>query len=530
MKLTEKTIIQGLKKRVSLSGERIACIFDDVEYTWYELDRISDLAAGELVDIGVKKGDHVGLLGVNTIEWLVCYYAIHKIGAIAVLLNYGYLEKELKDVIDYSDVAYLAFGESKNGSDYGEVITHIREELPKLKAYFDMKEMLKLCIEKVKDNSSIIQASFQIPDTNEKDTAVIIFTSGTTLRPKGVMLSHGQIMEAMGYVAESMEWDENDRLLLALPMYHGSGGNTGILVSLHSGMTMVLMRYYRSVPVMQMIEKYQCTVFNSVPSMLLLMIKNPEFNRYDLSSLESGIISGSTISGEQYQKIVKTLGIKKLIPAYGMTEASTLSTMCRLDDTDETKMDSAGKTIGNVEMRIWNCREEAKAEEGQIGEIQIRGTSVMQGYYNMPEKTKESMMDGGWFRTGDAGYLDKNGNLHFRNRITEMIVRGGENISPAEIENCIRNFDKKIDNVKVVGIADAVMQEEVAALVTMTEGNIDKQGLIAYLKERLALFKVPKYVYQIEAFPMTGSSKIDLKKTRAIAEKLTDSRKENKNE
>ena len=527
MRLTEKTIIRGLKKRVNLSGNKTACIFDDDVYTWRELDQISDAAAGKLVDIGVKKGDHVGILGVNTIEWLVCYYAIHKIGAIAVLLNYGYLEKELRDVVDYADVAYLAFGESKAGSDYGDVVRHVRENLPKLKVYFDMDEVITPCVRAVKEHRTI-SLSFPLPDTHENDTAVIIFTSGTTLRPKGVMLSNRQIMETMGEVADSMEWNENDRLLLVLPMYHGSGGNTGILVSLHSGMTLVLMRYYRSVPVMRMIEKYKCTVFNSVPSMLLLMMKNPKFGQYDLSSLKSGIISGSTISAEQYQKIASAFGMKKLIPAYGMTEASTLSTICKIDDADEIKIDSAGKPLENVELRIWNCQQASESMVGEIGEIQIRGETVMQGYYKMPEKTKASMMEGGWFRTGDAGYMDKNGYLHFRNRITEMIVRGGENISPAEIENCIRNFDEKIENVKVVGIADAVMQEEVAALVTMTEGNIDEQGLIEYLKERLALFKVPKYVFQIKEFPMTGSGKIDLKQTRAIAEKFADERKERK--
>lgn len=527
MKLTEKTIIQGLKKRVSLSENRTACIFDDVTYTWRELDQISDAAAGKLVDIGVKKGDHVGLLGVNTIEWLVCYYAIHKIGAIAVLLNYGYLEKELRDVVDYSDVAYLALGESKTGSDYEDAIRHVRENLPKLKVYFDMNDVMTPCIEAVKEDRTI-PLSFPLPDTHENDTAVIIFTSGTTLRPKGVMLSNGQVMETMGEVADSMKWNEDDRLLLALPMYHGSGGNTGILVSLHSGMSLVLMRYYRSVPVMRMIEKYKCTVFNSVPSMLLLMMKNPKFGKYDLSSLKSGIISGSTLSDEQYQAIVSAFNMDRFIPAYGMTEASTLSTICKINDADDVKMDSAGKPLKNVELRIWNCQQASESAVGQIGEIQIRGETVMQGYYKMPEKTKASMMDGGWFRTGDAGYMDQNGYLHFRNRITEMIVRGGENISPAEIENCIRNFDEKIENVKVVGIADIVMQEEVAALVTMSEGNIDEQGLIEYLKERLAQFKIPKYVFQIKEFPMTGSGKIDLKKIRSIAEKLADERKEGK--
>lgn len=518
MKLTEKTIIQGLKKRVNLSGNKVACIFDDIQYTWCELDLLSDLAAEKIANYGVKKGEHVGLLGINTMEWLVCYYAIHKIGAVAVLLNYGYLETELKNVMEYADVAYLAFGESKTNNDYAVSVGHMQQTLPQLKASFDMNTLVSQCLKEYKDRGTCQKADWPLPDTNAQDTAVIIFTSGTTLKPKGVLLSHGQLMTTMGYVTDKMGWQENDRLLLALPMYHGSGGNTGILASLHCGMSMVIMRYYRSVPVMQVIEKYHCTVFNAVPSMLLLMIKNPEFKKYDLSFLRTGIISGSTISDNQYQRIAKAFKQMQLVPAYGMTEGSTLSTICDVDESENIKMNSAGRPLENVKIRIWNCQKSEEAAPGEVGEIQICGETVMQGYYHMPEKTMASMMEHQWFRTGDAGYMDTKGYLYFKNRITEMIIRGGENISPLEIEQAIRRFDEKIDDVKVVGIPDLVMQEEVAALVTMREGSIDVPGLKHYLKEHLALFKVPKYVYQIEAFPMTGSGKIDLKKTRAIAE------------
>ena len=234
--------------------------------------------------------------------------------------------------------------------------------------------------------------------------------------------------------------------------------------------------------------------------------------------MRTGIISGSTISDNQYQRIAKAFKQMQLVPAYGMTEGSTLSTICDVDESENIKMDSAGRPLENVKIRIWNCQKSEEAAPGEVGEIQICGETVMQGYYHMPEKTMASMMEHQWFRTGDAGYIDTKGYLYFKNRITEMIIRGGENISPLEIEQAIRRFDEKIDDVKVVGIPDLVMQEEVAALVTMREGSIDVPGLKHYLKEHLALFKVPKYVYQIEAFPMTGSGKIDLKKTRAIAE------------
>lgn len=525
MIVLEKTIPGGLKKRAEISGDKIAYIYNDMEYTWSECDRITDMLAMTLRKRGIKKGTHVGIWGVNSIEWIFHYFAVLKTGAIAVLLNYSYKEKEIKKIVRSSDVEFLFVGETKGISDCKEAMENIKSGSPELKAVYSMEEMLKISQEESDENTGCHSEN----KAGSEDTAVIIFTSGTTKEPKGVMLGHGQIMAAMASVGKQMEWKEEDRQLLVLPLFHGSGINCGITAGLEAGLTTVLLKYYQSVPSMEAIQKYKCNIFNTVPSMLLVMMRNTHFNEYDLSSLESGILSGSTVGAENYKKIIERFHFKKLRCAYGMTETSTLNTLVTDDATLEEKIHSAGRPFPGMELRIWCCSKGITAPKGEVGEIQIKGDCVMQGYYKLPEVTKEQMLPGGWFRTGDAGYMDEKGNLYFKSRLSQMIVRGGENISPLEIEECIEESNENIASVKVVGTPDPVVQEQVVALVQTEERFFDEEAIISYVKDHLADFKVPSYVFRVDNFEMTKTGKVNVKAARELARKLVLEREE-KNE
>ena len=513
-----RTIPEALDERAAECGEQTAYIFDGVRYTWRDCERQAEAFAAELFQKGVRAGTHVGIWGVNSYPWVCCYFAVLKLGAVAVLLNFSYKEKEMAEILNYAQVEYLAMGEARGSLNFGQIISNIRGEISTLKEAFFLSELGKTAQE-----LTVGTAYYPEPE----DTAVIIFTSGTTKRPKGVMLAHGQLLQAMQAVVDRLGGTEEDCQLLTLPLFHGSGGNSGILVGLLAGMTSVIQRRYQSVPVMKAIEEYQCTVFNAVPSMLLMMIHNPEFGTYDLSSLQSGILSGSSIAPEQYDRILEKTGYRNLQQAYGMTETSTLNTLVRRDADMLQKRGTAGEALPGVQIRIWNCREQREADAGAPGEIQIRGSYLMKGYYNMEEQTRQQFLEDGWFRTGDSGWLDEMGSLHFQSRLSEMIVRGGENISPSEIENQIMLCDSSISAVKVVGVPAPIIQEEVVALVKTDNGSIREEAVREYVCQHLADYKVPKYVFVIPEFPMTGSGKIDLKASRELAGNLVKERENN---
>lgn len=527
MMLLAKTIPEALRKRVEISRNKEAYICDGVSHTWEECEQITEKLACLLQKKGIKKGTHVGLWGVNSTEWVLHYFAVLKIGAVAVLLNYSYKEQEIREVLSSSDVEFLLLGKPKGTLSYQNIASRVQRKLPELKQVFFMKKMLeeikKLEVREYEKNEKRMQV---LPS----DTAVIIFTSGTTSRPKGVMLGHGQIMETMTCVCKEMRWKEGERQLLALPMFHGSGVNCGVVLGMIAGLTSIVLKYYQSVEAMRAIEKYKCTIFNAVPSMFLMMLKNIHFGEYDISSLQSGILSGSAISTRSYKKITETLHLKRLRCAYGMTETSTLNTLVREDSSDYEKIYSVGKPFLGTKIRIWNCKEEKPVAEKKTGEIQIKGNCIMKGYYSKNGISEGQMLPGGWFRTGDAGYIDENGNLYFKSRLGQMIVRGGENISPAEIEECIEQCDEHIVSVKVVGVDDPIVQEEIVALVEEKEQFFDEKKLRKYAKKNLADFKTPKFIFRVEGFAMTKTGKIDVRAAKNLAEELVKKEREKKDE
>ncbi len=524
MIVQERTIPAALRRRTELSGNHIAIVFDNVLYTWNEVDQITDLAADMLHELGVKKGTHVGIMGLNTIEWVISYLAVMKLGAIGVLINHSYQEEELIYALKYADVEVFIAGICKKQIDAKEIAERRKEDLPMLRLCMNMEKSVDGLILSVKDRSIEINGKemkkyhpTQENVVHEDDDAMIIFTSGTTSRPKGVVQSHGAVVRAMGSVANRMRWTDQDRIVMPLPLFHGSGINCGLMVTILSGMSMVLQRSFHSVEVMEAIQEYRCTVFNAVPSMMLLMIRNPHFEEYELGTLRSGLLSGSTITDESYSKICGALHAEHLLPAYGMTETTTLNTIAEYDSTFEERVGSAGTILEDMELRIWDPEKQTEQDTGKIGEIQLRGYCITKGYYNMAERTEEAMLPCGWFKTGDAGYLDEKGALHFVSRYSQMIIRGGENISPLEIEQCIEEFDESIAAVKVLGVSDPIMQEEPVALIQLQSGNLDKEKLVEYMKSKLACFKVPRYIFVVDDFAMTSSGKIDMKEAQKIA-------------
>lgn len=521
MELWDKTIAKVLKETTAACPDRNAYSFDDVNYTWGDIDRISDAIALSLYGRGVRKGMHVGLWGVNTIAWACNYFALQKIGAIAVLFNYSLKAMEIGPLINQVDIRYLLIGEAKAGMDYDAIYELIAPKFKTVKESWHIEKEFKSFVNSKISDADIEFLSELQDNMDSHDSCTIIFTSGTTATAKGVLLSHYGIINDARAIAEGMHWTSDDIMLIAMPMFHCSGLTCALILSMCANIPAVIIRKFSPVEVMESIEKYRCTVFNAVPSMLLILKDHPDREKYDLSSFYSGTMGGARISRDEFAEVCDVFNLTNYLSVYGQTECSPIVCMGVYGDPVEVTVSTIGKPLSGVEMRIWQCSEEREAPVGQEGEIQVKTFSVMNGYYNRPEYDGKKFTPDGWLKTGDVGYKDEDDYYHFVCRMDDMIIRSGENISPTEIENCIHHVSPAISMVKVVGVQAPVVQEEIVAFIKAVR-PIDPERIRRYVKTYLANFKVPKYIFQLDEFPMTASGKIDGKKLRLLAREMVD--------
>ena len=525
--MLNQTIGDCLTWRGNLTPERPAATYETAGYTWRQMDEISDYLAVWFLHRGIKKGSHVGIWGVNSLSWLVHFFALEKIGAIPVLLNICYQQTELQDVLAYADVEILCRGIRCKKRDYAAVVDQLDySKLPKLREIIEMEapqqspwlqneDVLKLSDE----DQALLQKARAL--VTPQDVACIMFTSGTTARAKGVMLTHINLINNALAHSSAMHWTEQDKLCVCVPMFHCFGITASVLAAMHCGAALQLVKYYSSHEVLRTIEKYRCTVLSGVPSMFLALLHNKDFENHDLSSLKSGIIAGSAVSVADYHFICEKLDIDKLQPAYGQTESSPCIAMAQWEDDISHKAGSVGRAIPNVELCIWdNQKNMPITEPRRSGEIRARGYNIMKGYYKLPEVTAQTITEDGWLRTGDMGYLDEDGYLFITDRIKEIIIRGGENISPAEVEQCIATLDE-VQEVHVIGLPVEVMQEQVVACIhCKPEAKLSPEVVRQYAGERLADYKVPQEVVFMDEFPLTGSGKVDRHALKAAAQRL----------
>lgn len=521
--LTNKTIVECLKEQVVRNPDRIALEYEEEQFSWNDLEVRSDGVAIALQKKGITKGSHVGLWSVNSPNWIMTFFGLTKLGAIPVLLNTHYKEIEMAGVIESTDIEFLCYGDGFKDINYDDQLQKIlprtlvsRERCISIGKSPDgqwngLKEHDNASRDERDNFRNTMKAS--CPD----DIAAILFTSGTSKTPKGVMLSHRNLVNNSLEISTNMKWTNQDRMCISVPMYHCFGVTASLLVAVHTGCTMHLLKYFRTTQVLEKIHKHKCTILNGVPSMFLAIIHNEKLVAYDLTSIQSGIIAGSQISSCEYLKVCETLGIERLQTSFGQTESSPCITISEYDDSLMTKSQTAGKEMRNVMLRIFDKETAKELPPGEIGEIQTSGYHVMKGYYGMPEETKAVLSDDGWLSTGDLGSLDENGYLHVTGRMGEMIIRGGENISPAEIEECMCGFPN-IKSIKVIGIKAEVMQEEIAACIVSADGNpIDEKALRTFVKSKLSDYKVPKHILQFSSLPFNGSGKVILNEMRMAA-------------
>lgn len=535
MALFYETIVQGLKHRVSLTPDGIALSEAGKSYSWNELDCISDKIAQQLHDMGVGQGCNAGIWGINSPYWVFVFFGLCKAGAVPVLINICFQETELTAVLKNTNIGILLYGKAAKGTSYKTIIDRLDFSLfPELKTVIpfepDSDENGEPCpldyfgTDIKPDKALIAELSNAV---KPEDCAAILYTSGTTAIPKGVMLSHISLTNNAHAHVQIMHWNSSDKICLCVPLMHCFGITTCLLAAVYSGASLEIISYYKSEKVLTAIQEKSCTVLNGVPSMFLALIHNENFKNYRITGLKSGIIAGSHIGKKEYMQIRRELNIDKLQIAYGQTETSPCVTVMPYDET-EKKADSCGKPIENVQVKILHSdlnTERNPCTKMRHGEVLVKGYNVMMGYYNMPELTKKTFTDDGWLKTGDIGYMDGDGYLHITGRIKDIIIRGGENISPQEIENCISELDG-IKNVKVIGLPEKVIQEKIVACICSNNTDINEAAVKNHVAARLAKYKVPERVLFFTSLPFTANGKVNKKKLKEEAAALLKKQKE----
>ncbi len=507
MDLINYTIQECFYWRIKETPRVLAYRFGQNEYSWEEAGRISLTLAGELSRQGVKKGQRVGLLSINGEAWIFYFFALQLIGAQPVLLNTALSDDEILRNIELTEVNYLYYGEGYHRS-FEELMYRLSLVCMR-DSYFGSQKMRLTCDWKKMTLSPVAEINAGV---SAQDVCCFLFTSGTTKAAKAVMLTHYNLLNNARAIAEAMRWQADDRMCVAVPFFHCFGLTACILAGLQTGFPLYVLAHYRTVQVCGMLQDERCTILNGVPSMFLAMKHNSAHTEYDLSSVRSGVIAGSPIFENDYYDICRLFRPDiHLQPSYGQTESSPCITIADYDDDLKTKATTVGKPIEHIQLRLVDVDTGRLCAAGERGMIQTKGYHVMKGYYAMPEETAEAITPDGWLITGDIGYLDERGYLHISGRKKNLIIRGGENISPEEIEYYIRQIDG-VELVKVMGVPAAVLQEEIAACIVTSRPDLTKEEIITELKRNLADYKIPRYIFFLNKIDKLASGKIDEKK------------------
>ncbi|MEV0990734.1 AMP-binding protein [Streptomyces sp. NPDC049949] len=491
-------------------------------WTYAELAADVDALALGLLDLGIAKGDRVGIWAPNRAEWTLVQYATAKIGAILVTVNPAYRSHEVEYVLRQAGIRLLVAAERFKSSDYAGMIEEVSPRCPDLEftVLLEAPEWASL-LERGRggDPADLVRAAAELsPD----DPVNIQYTSGTTGFPKGATLSHHNILNNGFFVGELCHYTEQDRVCIPVPFYHCFGMVMGNLACTSHGAAMVIPApAFDPAATLAAVEAESCTSLYGVPTMFIAELAAPGFDSYDLSSLRTGIMAGSPCPVEVMKEVIDRMGMREVSICYGMTETSPVSTQTRAGDSVERRVSTVGRVGPHLEVKVVDPQSGRTVRRGEPGELCTRGYSVMLGYWGEPERTAEAVDAARWMHTGDLAVMDEDGYLSITGRIKDMVIRGGENVYPREIEEFLHGHPDVLD-VQVIGVPDAKYGEELMAWVRMREGAgpLTAAAVRAYCDGRLAHFKIPRYVHVVEEFPMTVTGKVRKVEMRETSARL----------
>lgn len=503
--------------------------------TWKELNDEADLIARGMMSLGVKKGDHVAIWATNTPEWILTLFAAAKIGAVLVTVNTNFKIFELEYLLRQSDTKLLVMIGGFKNNDYVATVNELLPELKTTSGEIESEHLpfLKRVVFAGKETPEgmlnfedlkILGGDFpvEIYEENKKtlnthDVVNMQYTSGTTGFPKGVMLTHYNILNNGKTIGDGMKFTKNDKLCITVPFFHCFGLVLAMMACITHGTTMVPVERYSPVPVMNAISVEKCTAVHGVPTMFIAMLEHAQFNNFDFLSLRTGIMAGSPCPIEVMKKVIDKMNMREIVIVFGQTEASPGCTMTTTSDSIDKRVNTVGRAFPGVECKIIDPETGEELPINTPGEFCARGYNIMKGYYKMPEATAQAIDKDGWLHTGDLCTVDEDGYYKVVGRIKDMIIRGGENIYPKEIEECLYTCDK-VSDVQVIGVPSEAYGEEVMACVILKDGEeMTEEEVKEFVGARMAKHKVPRYVRFVDSFPTNAAGKIQKFKMREEA-------------
>jgi fatty-acyl-CoA synthase len=504
-----------------------------LRYSYKEFNERVEKCARALMALGLKPGDKVSVWGQNVPEWVTLQFATGKMGAVLVTVNPAYRASELKYVLEQSDTAALFLTDGVKGAKFVEIFGKAApdfgedgsEELPFLKDVVLMGEgdAMGLPIpsfEEFMERSEEVseeELAERLVSLDSEDVINMQYTSGTTGFPKGVQLTHTNIVRNGFQIGECMKLGPEDRVCIPVPFFHCFGCVLGVLNAVTHEATMVPVETFDAEKVLQAVHKEKATALLGVPTMFIAELEHPDFEKYDTSSLRTGIMAGSPCPIEVMKKVVDEMGADEITICYGLTESSPVITQTTTDDPIEKKVSTVGKVHPNVEVRLVSVETGEDAKVGEQGKLWTRGYHVMRGYYKMEDKTREAIDEDGWLHSGDLAEMDEDGYIKITGRAKDMIIRGGENIYPREIEEFLYTHPK-ISDVQVYGVPDEKYGEQVAAAVKVrSDEKLTAEEIKEFCEGEISRYKIPRYIDFVEEYPMTASGKIQKYKLRESA-------------
>jgi len=517
--LLGETIDENLKKTVAkyADQEALICSHQNYRATYKEFyDQVVEVAKG-LIALGVKRGERVGVWSPNCYQWTLLQYATAKIGVILVNINPAYRTSELIYVINQSGLSVMFSALQFKSSNYKKMMDDAREFTDTIRKTIFWDESWEHFLKEGKQISDETLRKYE-EKVQFDDPVNIQYTSGTTGNPKGVTLSHHNILNNAYFIGLRMNYTHLDRVCIPVPFYHCFGMVIGNLACTVHGATMVVPNdSFDPVKTLETIEKERCTSLYGVPTMFIAELHEMEQKTYDLSSLRTGVMAGSLCPPEIMKKVKEQMNMHEITICYGMTETSPVSTQTRIGVPFEKQIYSVGTIHDHLEIKIIDPKTQAILKRGESGELCTRGYSVMLKYWNSPEATRQVIDEQRWMHSGDLAMMDEDGYLHISGRIKDLIIRGGENISPKEIEDFLYTY-KGVMDAQVIGVPSEKYGEEIMAWIKPNEGvTLTEEELRDFCKERIAHYKIPKYWKFVSEFPMTISGKIRKVEMREIA-------------
>ena len=539
--LREITLGQMLDEAIMQHPDNEAVVYVDRNYrlTYREFGEVVDNLAKGLMAMGVQKGEKVAIWVTNVPYWVAFQFATAKIGAVLLTVNTFYKNAELEYLLKQSECENLLLIDSFRDTDY---IKTVYDLVPELKTqergylhsdrFPDLKRVFFLGQEKHRGMYSIPELTSMSRMISEEDYRArqatldphdvvnMQYTSGTTGFPKGVMLTHYNIGNNGFWIGENQNFSHKDRVCIPVPLFHCFGCVLGVLAAISHASTLVILETFSPLMVLSSVEEEKCTALYGVPTMFIAVLEHRSFSRYDMSSLRTGIMAGSPCPVPVMEKVMDVMFMKEITICYGLTESSPVMTQTRVNDSVAQRTQTVGRAMPEVEVCIKDPETNEQVGPGVQGEICCRGYNVMKGYYNNPDATAQAIDPDGWLHSGDLGTMDADGYVTVTGRLKDMIIRGGENVYPREIEEFLYRMEG-VKDVQVAGVPSRKYGEEVGAFVILKEGfDYAPEDIKDFCRGQISRYKIPKYIAFLDEYPMTASGKIQKFRLRELAAEL----------